>query len=916
VVQKLVYERVARQFPDLVEHGFSRLQSLVHPGLALVRDFGWEGAQAFLVREWVQGENLSQALPKLHPEEILGIIRQLLQSLDYLYSQNIFHLHLKPENLIVVTGGEEGPRLKITDFGLSELLYRPIPGRKSAVGTPPYTAPDYAVLPRPDIRADLYSVGMLCQWALPRQLPPKLSQWVQSLIQPVAQDRPHDPRQVYQDFLSATASMNLKGANFLPLLFSDPEQIFRRKAALKNYRRIFQLGRRWAVQGPSGMGKSFFARWMQRVFWANGKSVVLYDGRRLAQISGEISMDPEEIIFLLIDHADQATVPAWLEARSYPHVVAFGENLAWAKNNPEWQVIPLEKLDEVTLKEIETKTFGGLSDFAHQSLLHGHGGNPGEMVRQGRALVQQGIIGASGEKWALREDVLRRVRPEGEGGALGHIFSTIDPALRSVLHLLTLVQAPLSVATIAEWSDLDEAKIYPALLAWARQEWIVRRIWWGQEFFQAQIPPLQGIPSGVSEDDIQSWALALEALGWYRQAKALLERAYSPDKLLKNVDLVLTRCRLAGWTGDLQIVFQNITSAFTKGLAPEQQGPAFEILGRALMDAGQAEQAESAYKKAFAQYRAAQDTAGEVQVLMDLGGWYGVSGDNGKAVKFFDQSLSFAEKLPEGSPLLGQVYLEIGRFYERVTDYHRAEENYLKSIEQFFQHRHVHLLARAYQAFAGLCVSRGEYRQAESYGREALAIAGFYEEQTTLGTIYFILSQVEDYKGNPAGVLQRLGEAMFALEQRPQDPLYVEALVRRANFYEKNRRLDLAQREAGKILTLGYDLKNELWKAHGYMIRGKVARRDHKRLEEAFNEFRMAHEILERNDHAQFSWECAFEMGEIERNRGKIPQARSHYESALNRLNHYVNALPKSAQEFFLRDGKREQIEEALKWLR
>ena len=942
VVQKLMSERVSQQFPDLVEHHFSRLQGLAHPGLALVRDFGWEGGRAFLVREWVQGNSLAQEIAKLKFEEILGIFRQLLQVLDYLFSRNIFHLHLKPENLMVSSGGSN--LLKVTDFGLSEGIHRVIPGKELRIGTPPYTAPDYSTHPVPDIRADLYSVGVLCYWAFSRQLPypgrdakkilqaqqmaepkpvgqivnvpEKLSQWVQSLIQPAAKDRPNDVRAVYRDFLTATESLNLKGANFPPLVFSAPDQVFRRKWALKTLRRMLQQGRRWAFQGSAGMGKSYFAHWVQRLLWSNQKRAVLYDGRVLAQIKGEVFEHAEGVAFVIIDNADGGPILPWLEARTYPHVIALGKDLSWAKNNPDWQFLNLELLDEAGLREILQETFGKISESNLQIFKTNVQGQPGELVYQTRALNRLGAVQPSGNQWILSEDALQRVSAGAPGGGISPLLKMLDVELRPVVTLLTLVQAPLTVTTVAEWLGREEAALRPILLDGAFQEILARRVWWGQEYFQSQMSAPKDTPEDVTEEDLQAWVLGLEELGWYNQGRQLLERGFPQDQVQRNSELILTRCRLAALSGDYGIVLQNMTASFVGQLSPEQQAQAFELLARALVASGKGGQAESAYKKAFAQYRSQQDIAGQAQVVLELAEWYGSTGNNERSLKFFEQALVLAKKLPTESSVLGQVFLGIGNFYAGQTDFARAEENFLKCVEPFIQHRQFRLLAKAYLAFANLWVEQGEFTQGEFYAREALFIANFMEDREVLAGVYFTLSQIEEHKTNAAAALERLGEVLFVLDQQTNKPLYGEALIRRAHFFEKNRMLDRALQEAGKILVLGNETQNELIKAQGYMIRGKVTRRDHKRLEEAFTQFRMAQDFLSKMPDASFGWECDYEMGEIERNRGNSPKARTYYESALNRLNRYVNSLPKQVQEQFLQDGKREQIEMALKWLR
>lgn len=944
VVQKLFNQQTSRQVPDLVEHGFAKLQGVAHPYLALVRDFGWEGSQTFLVREWIQGSNFSQILPKLRPEEILGIIRQLLEALGYLLTQNILHLHLKPENLIIVTDSASGHVLKLTDFGLNEILYRPLPQKELAAGTLPYTAPEYFISPRPDPRADLYSVGILAYWTLSKRLPyagkdtqtilaaqkkaepkplekvadvgHKLSDWVQSLIQPSPQDRPQDLASAYQAFLGALSGIKLKSSSVPPLVFSNTEQIFRRKYALKTFRRIAGQGRRWAFQGPRGVGKTFFARWMQRLFWVNEKRVVFYDGQGLVQLFGESLAHPGDLLFVIIDNADKGPVPAWLEARPYQHVIVFGEDLTWAKTDPQWQFHSLENLEAGTLQEIYTGMFEKMPETNLAQWTKSHQGNPGGLVREVRAWARQGLIQPFQGKWRFRETSLLGVLKEGGENTLGQALAGLEPQGRRAVTLLSMVQAPLTPETLAEWLDRDADSLQEILWEGVRQELLIRRLWWGREFFQSTLPPPLGLPAGVGDPQVQEWSLGLEELGWYRQSKEILERSCPAEKLQRDGELILTRCRLAGLIGHDPIVFQNITPTFLRGLSPEQVGPAFEILGRSLMATGRGDEAESAYKKAFAQYRSVKDPAGQVQVLMDLGTYDANRGESSRALKFFDHALGIAEKLPEASPLRGQVDLEIGRFYREATDYAKAEENLLKSIEHFTHYRQYHWLAKAYQNFASLWADQGEWDQAEFYGREALSIAAFKEDWLSLGRVFQLLSRVEEARGNPSGILERLSEAVFALEKQPQDPLLGESYRRRAEFYERNRQLEKARRDSDRLLELGNSRHNFSWIAQAHMIRGKVARRDATRLDQAYREFQRALENFSKIPGTPDQWECWYELGEVERNRGKPREARSHYESALSHLDRYVSTLSPGAREYFLKDGKRDQIELVLKWLR
>lgn len=46
-------------------------------------------------------------------------MRQICEAVDFLHSQNILHLDLKPENVLCLT--KEGNRIKIIDFGMARI---------------------------------------------------------------------------------------------------------------------------------------------------------------------------------------------------------------------------------------------------------------------------------------------------------------------------------------------------------------------------------------------------------------------------------------------------------------------------------------------------------------------------------------------------------------------------------------------------------------------------------------------------------------------------------------------------------------------------------------------------------------------------------------------------------------------------
>jgi eukaryotic-like serine/threonine-protein kinase len=135
---------------------------LQHPNIVSVYDSDRDGDTAFLVMEYVQGEDLKHHLDKgvrYSLEQSLKMIRDLLSALDYAHKQNIIHRDVKPANLMIEPGG----RVKLTDFGVARIQDSGESTRTqgSMVGTLKYMSPEQVQGLSIDSRADLFSVGVV-----------------------------------------------------------------------------------------------------------------------------------------------------------------------------------------------------------------------------------------------------------------------------------------------------------------------------------------------------------------------------------------------------------------------------------------------------------------------------------------------------------------------------------------------------------------------------------------------------------------------------------------------------------------------------------------------------------------------------------------------------------------------------------
>lgn len=120
------------------------------------------GRQICLIMEYVDGENLLQRKKRIDryaEDEVLGIAGQVAEAIGELHNGKVPFVYgdIKPENIIMQKDG----RIKVVDFGtvvpLGEGKGSPLHLRG---GTPTFAAPEQWS-EMPDIRNDIYGLGML-----------------------------------------------------------------------------------------------------------------------------------------------------------------------------------------------------------------------------------------------------------------------------------------------------------------------------------------------------------------------------------------------------------------------------------------------------------------------------------------------------------------------------------------------------------------------------------------------------------------------------------------------------------------------------------------------------------------------------------------------------------------------------------
>ncbi len=173
VVIKVSRERVLASAPRALLDEAAVLAQLNHPNVATVYDLQLdEEKHPYLVMEYIEGRNLADALKEARtsPAEAVALISTVCSGLQHAHDLGIFHLDLKPAN-IVVRASDKVP--KIIDFGLAQLRPAYGPTESSSYGGSfKYMAPEQAAgfmqaqLGKPitqqlDARADIYALGAI-----------------------------------------------------------------------------------------------------------------------------------------------------------------------------------------------------------------------------------------------------------------------------------------------------------------------------------------------------------------------------------------------------------------------------------------------------------------------------------------------------------------------------------------------------------------------------------------------------------------------------------------------------------------------------------------------------------------------------------------------------------------------------------
>jgi serine/threonine protein kinase len=129
---------------------------LSHPNIVTIYDISEDETNAYIFMEYVDGSTMDHLARGIPVAQLIGILEQAADALDYAHAQGIVHRDIKPANIML-----SGQLAKITDFGVARLRHRDSTQTVSLLGTPSYMSPEQISGKEITGAADQYSLAVI-----------------------------------------------------------------------------------------------------------------------------------------------------------------------------------------------------------------------------------------------------------------------------------------------------------------------------------------------------------------------------------------------------------------------------------------------------------------------------------------------------------------------------------------------------------------------------------------------------------------------------------------------------------------------------------------------------------------------------------------------------------------------------------
>ncbi|MCK4234636.1 tetratricopeptide repeat protein, partial [candidate division WOR-3 bacterium] len=135
------------------------LQTLIHPNIVKVFDIGSTKYQQkehpYFTMEFVDGMQVNQYFKINGFKNFITLFLDILRTINFIHKKGLLHSDLKPHHILVTKNG----MIKLVDFGFA--LFQKSKLYKEFGGTLRYIAPEILKGENPDVRSEIYSLGII-----------------------------------------------------------------------------------------------------------------------------------------------------------------------------------------------------------------------------------------------------------------------------------------------------------------------------------------------------------------------------------------------------------------------------------------------------------------------------------------------------------------------------------------------------------------------------------------------------------------------------------------------------------------------------------------------------------------------------------------------------------------------------------
>ncbi|UCE41702.1 MAG: serine/threonine protein kinase, partial [Candidatus Aminicenantes bacterium] len=133
---------------------------LVHPNIITIHDVGKEKDMTYIVMQCIEGPSLQNWIAskkKFSAPDIIKLMLQLCDALNFAHESGIVHRDIKPANILLNQNGKP----HICDFGVAHVEMSTITQTGATIGTPSYMSPEQVMGKKIDKRSDIFSLGAI-----------------------------------------------------------------------------------------------------------------------------------------------------------------------------------------------------------------------------------------------------------------------------------------------------------------------------------------------------------------------------------------------------------------------------------------------------------------------------------------------------------------------------------------------------------------------------------------------------------------------------------------------------------------------------------------------------------------------------------------------------------------------------------